>query len=89
METESTSPQQSDEDIVTVTIKVYNTSCEDKEPTAFLVGERGMYYPKHESSMVWLPKGLVLNMTAPADDGTQQIQIPRWLATKKGLKYRD
>lgn len=79
----------SDEDLVQVVVKIYNTTCQDNEPTAFLVGERGMYFPKHQDHMTWIPKGLVYGISQPADDGTQKIIIPRWFAVKKSLKYRD
>lgn len=89
MDQQSPQPQQSDEDIVQIIVKIYCTNHEHGEPTAYLVGERGMYYPKHEGSMIWLPKGLIHAISAPADDGTQIIKIPRWLSAKKGLKYHD
>ncbi len=81
--------QSNPDDLVQVEVKIYRTECQDREPTSYLVGDRHLKYPKHEDCMVWLPKGLVYNISAPNELGTQTIRIPRWLAAKKGLKYRE
>ena len=81
---------QSDEDIVDIHVKVYHVKCEDREPDSFLVGDHGLKYPKHEEHMHWIPKGLVYKISEPdPTTGMQTISIPRWLAAKKGFKYRD
>lgn len=80
-------PPDLENDLVAIQVQIYHIKCEDREADAYLVGERGLKYPKHEEYMHWLPKGLVHSISTPdSTTGLQTLRIPRWLAVKKGFK---
>jgi hypothetical protein len=82
------------DDVVRAVVQIYDVQFRQdaeqhdrQEISTVLVGDKGLYWPRHQEHMVWLPADLITFQEPPKVGKVITIQLSRWLAAKKGLNY--